>query len=57
MSWLCVKTLPYNSLNWHYGKSDEMNAMIYSDNDDIGYILDVDLDLPKNCMLYIRITH
>lgn len=34
-----------------------MNAMIYSDNDDIGYILDVDLDLPKNCMLYIRITH
>ena len=43
---MCRK-LPYGDFKWYYGRMDEKRAMKYSDDDDIGYILEVDLDYPK----------
>ena len=41
------KKLPYDDFKWHYGRMDEKRVMKYCDDDDIGYILEVDLDYPK----------
>ena len=41
------KKLPYHDFKWYYGRMDEKRVMKYSDDDDIGYILEVDLDYPK----------
>ena len=41
------KKLPYADFKWYYGRMDEKRVMKYSDDDDIGYILEVDLDYPK----------
>ena len=41
------KKLPYDDFKWYYGRMDEKRVMKYSDDDDIGYILEVDLDYPK----------
>ena len=42
------KKLPYDDVKWYYGRMDEKRVMKYSDDDDdIGYILEVDLDYPK----------
>ena len=41
------KKLPYGDFKWHYGRMDEKRVMKYSDDDDTGYILEVDLDYPK----------
>ena len=43
---MCRK-LPYGDFKWYYGRMDEQRVMKYSDDDDIGYILEVDLDYPK----------
>ena len=36
---------------------DEKIVMKRSDDDDVGYILEVDLDYPKNYMIYIKAIH
>ena len=41
------KKLPHDDFKWYYGRMDEKRVMKYSDDDDIGYILEVDLDYPK----------
>ena len=41
------KKLPYGDFKWHYGRMDEKIVMNYSDDDVVGYILEVDLDYPK----------
>ena len=41
------KKLPYGDFEWCYGRMDEKRAMTYSDGDDVGYILEVALDYPK----------
>ena len=42
------KKLPYGDFKWYYGRMDEKRVMKYSDDDDdIGYILEIDLDYPK----------
>ena len=41
------KKLPYGDFKWYYGRMDEKRVMKHSDDDDIGYILEVDLDYPK----------
>ena len=41
------KKLPLNNFKWHYNKIDEKKIMKYSDDDDVGYILEVDLEYPK----------
>ena len=43
------KKLPYGDFKLYYGRMDEKRVMKYSgdDDDDIGYILEVDLDYPK----------
>ena len=41
------KNLPYDDFRWYYGRMDEKRVMKYSDDDDTGYILEVDLDYPK----------
>ena len=41
------KKLPYDDFKWYYGRMDEKRVMKYSDDDDTGYILEVDLDYPK----------
>ena len=41
------KKLPYDDFKWHYGRMDEKRVVKYNDDDDIGYILEVDLDYPK----------
>ena len=43
---MCRK-LPYGDFKWYYGRMDEKRVMKYSDVDDIGYILEVVLDYPK----------
>ena len=40
------KKLPYKNFKWHYTKIDEKKVMKYND-DDIGFILEVDLEYPK----------
>ena len=42
------KKLPYDDFKWYYGRMDEKRVMKYSDDDDIGYILEVDLGFPKD---------
>ena len=42
------KKLPYGDFKWYYGRMDEKRVLKYcDDDDDIGYILEVDLDYPK----------
>ena len=41
------KKLPYGDFKWYYGRMDEKRVLKYCDDDDIGYILEVDLDYPK----------
>ena len=41
------KKLPYGVFIWSFGRMDEKRVMKYSDDDDVGYILEVDLDYPK----------
>ena len=36
------KKLPYGDVKWYYGRMDEKKVMKYSDDDDVGYILEVD---------------
>ena len=40
------KKLPYDDFKWYYGRIDEKRVMKYSDDDNTGYILEVDLDYP-----------
>ena len=46
------KKLPSDDFKWHYGRMDEQRVMKYSDDDDIGCILEVDLDYPKEGALW-----
>ena len=41
------KKLPYDDFKWYHSRMDEKRVMKYSDDDDTGYILEVDLDYPK----------
>ena len=41
------KKLPYKNFKWHYTKIDEKKVMKYNDDDDIGFILEIDLEYPK----------
>ena len=41
------KKLPYGDFKWYYGRMDEKRILKYCDDDDIGYILEVDLDYLK----------
>ena len=41
------KKLPCDDFKWYYRRMDEKRVMKYSDDDDIGQILEVDLDYPK----------
>eukprot|EP00438_Fugacium_kawagutii_P028519 Skav226748 [mRNA] locus=scaffold3942:5794:7308:- [translate_table: standard] len=41
------KKLPYKNFEWHYSKITENKILDYTENDDIGYILEVDLEYPK----------
>ena len=41
------KKLPYGDFKWYYGRMDEKRVLKYCDDDDTGYILEVDLDYPK----------
>ena len=41
------KKLPYKNFEWHYTKITENKILNYTDNDDIGYILEVDLEYPE----------
>ena len=42
------KKLPYGDFKWYYSRMDEKRVMKYSDGgDDVGYILEIDLDYPK----------
>ena len=42
------KNLPYADFKWNFSKIDEKKILNYNDEDDIGYILEVDLDYPEN---------
>ena len=41
------KKLPNGDFKWYYGRMDEKRVLKYCDDDDTGYILEVDLDYPK----------
>ena len=41
------KKLPYDDFKWHFNRMDEKKVMKYNDEDDTGYILEVDLEYPK----------
>ena len=51
------KKLPYGDFKWYYSRMDEKRVMKYSDDDDVGYILEVDFHYPKNYMMYIKTIH
>ena len=41
------KKLPFDNFNWYFSRMDEKKVLSYSDDDDKGYILEVDLEYPK----------
>ena len=41
------KKLPFGNFNWYFSRMDEKKVLSYSDDDDKGYILEVDLEYPK----------
>ena len=41
------KKLPYDDFNWYFKKIDEKKIMNYNDEDETGFILEVDLAYPK----------
>ena len=41
------KKLPFDKFNWYFSRMDEKKVLSYSDDDDEGYILEVDLEYPK----------
>lgn len=41
------KKLPYKNFEWHYSKVTENKILNYTDNDDVGYIVEVDLEYPE----------
>ena len=38
------KTLPYDNSKWHYNKIDEKKILNYTNDDEIGYIVEVYLE-------------
>ena len=42
------KKLPYADFTWNFSKIDEKKILNYNGEDDIGYILEVDLDYPEH---------
>ena len=47
MDWQCGKKLPYDNFQWHYTQITEKKVMKYTDDDEVGYILEVDLEYPE----------
>ena len=43
---MCKKP-PCGDFEWYYGRMDEKRVMTYSNDDGVGYILEVGLDYPK----------
>ena len=41
------KKLPYDNFQWHYTQNTENKVMKYTDDDEVGYILEVDLEYPE----------
>ena len=41
------KKLPFENFNWYFSRMDEKKVLSYSDDDDKGYILEVDLEYPE----------
>ena len=41
------KKLPFDNFNWYFSRMDEKKILSYSDDDDKGYISEVDLEYPK----------
>ena len=41
------KKLPYKNFEWNYTKITENKILNYTDNDEVGYILEVDLEYPE----------
>jgi len=41
------KKFPYNNFKWHYGKINKKKIMKYCDNNNIEYILEIDLNYSK----------
>ena len=41
------KNLPFDNFNWYFSRMDEKKVLSYSDDDDKGYILEVDLEYQK----------
>ena len=42
------KKLPYDNFQWHYTQITEKKVMKYTDEDEVGYILEVDLEYPED---------
>ena len=42
------KKMPYADFKWNFSKIDEKKILNYNDEDDIGYILEVDLGYPEH---------
>ena len=40
---MSCKKLPDDNFKWHYNKIDEKKILNYTDDDEIGYIMEVDL--------------
>src|SRR5271156_6319068 len=48
--WAMSEYLPYNGFYW--ADEEDFDVMEIPDDSKYGYILEVDLEYPKNCMIY-----
>ena len=56
--WAMCKKLPINEFEWiHPEDYTEDTIKIYDNNDEYGAILEVDIEYPKHCGLFITIYH
>ena len=57
--WAMSQKLPVNGFQWVKNLSQFNESFIrnYNENSDIGYFLEVDLIIKKNCLIFIKIYH
>ena len=57
--WAMSKKLPVNGFKWveKLSKFNERFIQSYNQDSDIGYFLEVDVEYPKNYLIFIKIYH
>ena len=57
--WVIFPKLPVNGFKWvkKLSRFNEIFIENYNENSNMGYFLEIDIDYPKNYLIFIKIYH